>query len=55
MKNWFASAWFLEGKHPERLDKRKDPPADDRERDLTTGLLCCVIINRTINTLHKRE
>ena len=32
-KNWFASAWFLERKHPERWAKREAPPADDRERD----------------------
>ena len=33
VKNWFASAWFLERKHPERWGKREAPPADDRERD----------------------
>jgi len=32
-KSWFASAWFLERKHPERWGKREAPPADDRERD----------------------
>jgi len=32
-KSWFASAWFLERKHPERWGKREVPPADDRERD----------------------
>ncbi|WP_156777945.1 hypothetical protein [Chlorobium ferrooxidans] len=30
---WFASAWFLERKHPERRGKREVLPADDRERD----------------------
>ena len=33
VKNWFASAWFLERKHPERWGKHEAPPADDRERD----------------------
>ena len=33
VKSWFASAWFLERKHPERWGKREAPPADDRERD----------------------
>lgn len=34
VKNWFASAWFLERKHPERWGKQREaPPADDRERD----------------------
>ncbi|NHQ60586.1 hypothetical protein G9409_08295 [Chlorobium sp. BLA1] len=33
VKNWFASAWFLERKHPERWGKREVPPADDREKD----------------------
>jgi hypothetical protein len=32
-KSWFASAWFLERKHPERWGKREAPPADDRQRD----------------------
>jgi hypothetical protein len=32
-KSWFASAWFLERKHPERWGKREAPPVDDRERD----------------------
>ena len=32
-KSWFASAWFLERKHPERWGKREVPPVDDRERD----------------------
>lgn len=32
-KNWFASTWFLERKHPERWAKREAPPADDRARD----------------------
>lgn len=32
-KNWFASAWFLERKHPERWGKREAPPTDDRERN----------------------
>ena len=33
VKNWFASAWFLEWKHPERWGTREAPPAEDRERD----------------------
>ena len=32
-KSWFASAWFLERKHPERWGKREAPPADDGPRD----------------------
>jgi hypothetical protein len=32
-KSWFASAWFLERKHPERRAKREAPPADDGPRD----------------------
>lgn len=32
-KSWFASAWFLERKHPERWGKREVPPADDGPRD----------------------
>ena len=35
-KSWFASAWFLERKHPERWSKREASPdsgRDDRERD----------------------
>jgi hypothetical protein len=32
-KSWFASAWFLERKHPERWGKREAPPADDAPRD----------------------
>ena len=32
-KSWFATAWFLERKHPERWGKREATPADDRERD----------------------
>ena len=32
-KSWFASAWFLERKHPERWGKREAPPVDDGERD----------------------
>lgn len=32
-KSWFATAWFLERKHPERWGKREAPPADDGPRD----------------------
>ena len=32
-KSWFASAWFLERKHPERWGKREAPPANDGPRD----------------------
>ena len=35
-KSWFASAWFLERKHPERWGKREASPdsgRDGRERD----------------------
>ena len=32
-KSWFATAWFLERKHPERWGKREAPPADDGPRN----------------------
>jgi alpha-galactosidase/6-phospho-beta-glucosidase family protein len=32
-KNWFASAWYLERKHPERWAKREAPPDDDGPKD----------------------
>ncbi|ACF44343.1 hypothetical protein [Pelodictyon phaeoclathratiforme] len=32
-KSWFASAWFLERKHPERWAKWEAPPADDGPRN----------------------
>ncbi len=32
-KNWFASAWYLERKHPERWAKRDPGPGDDGPKD----------------------
>lgn len=32
-KNWFASAWYLERKHPERWAKRDPVPGDDGPKD----------------------
>ena len=32
-KNLFASAWFLERKHPERWAKREPVPGDDGPKD----------------------
>jgi alpha-galactosidase/6-phospho-beta-glucosidase family protein len=33
-KNWYASAWYLERKHPERWAKREPvPPDDDGPKD----------------------
>lgn len=32
-KNWFASAWYLERKHPERWAKREPVPGDDGPKD----------------------
>jgi hypothetical protein len=32
-KNWFASAWYLERKHPERWAKRDAPLDDDGPKD----------------------
>lgn len=32
-KSWFASAWYLERKHPERWAKREAPPDDDGPKD----------------------
>ena len=32
-KSWFASAWFLERKHPERWSKYKQHAPDDHDRD----------------------
>lgn len=32
-KNWSASAWYLERKHPERWAKRDPGPGDDGPKD----------------------
>ena len=37
-KSWFATAWFLERKHPERRGKREAPPAYDGPRDEVVGV-----------------
>ena len=32
-KSWFASAWYLERKHPDRWAKREAAPGDDGPKD----------------------
>lgn len=32
-KTWYASAWYLERKHPERWAKREVPPNDEGPKD----------------------